>query len=616
MIKIILAASFLLSNLSYGASNTLGVKGQSQVTVWEAGRVQVPNSQATLVGDKNVLLDTGNDNILSNASFENATGEMNWTAAGTAADELTDRVHGKKSLKITLSAYTGDVLTQGITPDEKVSGVPFKFTGWVKTSQPGLSFCPRIDAVEYDCSDIIADGQWHSYLATAIGQDGELHEWVIKTTSAVTGDLFVDKAYMGPWEGAKAGMVYQPWTDYTPTIVAGVGTLPARTNSKTQWMRIGENIYVRGGFTFSATGTWTNIIIGAPSGVTYDFTTAEFAPGEGTFYDANGDLYPNIAGLLSSTTITLLGSSGSNGAYTSPNQAFPFTWASTDRVRWMYGPIKVVEWTGQGSMNYTTNPVMDFSTKAYRATNQTGFNPNASRVKVQFNSVDPMATGKFDTTNNRFVAEVSGLHSFSAGVGFQSTNVLNNRYQLQFVKGGSTPVFHGNEYTASTTTAFTLAGSVSVYLLAGEYIEVFVYGWGNNSSSTLTIDNYPGFTWFSGGPSGTVAKNVTVPQSVTTGYQGVTVIATAEVSSTGVVSNDHSDFINGNCVMSGSGSAIGTCTMTTSFWSSDPTCFITNKSQPEVIVTTDTTASLVYGVANSSGTGTAGAVNVMCIGVR
>ncbi len=121
---------------------------------------------------------------------------------------------------------------------------------------------------------------------------------------------------------------------------------------------------------------------------------------------------------------------------------------------------------------------------AYLAANQTGVNPNATFVKINFDTKEFDSHGGFDTTNHKYVAQTPGTYSVDANIIIAAANVLANNYILALYKNGAVV-----SYVYTTPPAASVFGMVSarqIKLLAGDYIEIYFYGAGNNSASTLT----------------------------------------------------------------------------------------------------------------------------------
>lgn len=122
--------------------------------------------------------------------------------------------------------------------------------------------------------------------------------------------------------------------------------------------------------------------------------------------------------------------------------------------------------------------------RIYLASNQTGVNTNASAVKVTLD------TATYDThgawASNKYTVQTPGKYRVSAQVSLLGTNVTANNHQLIIYKNGSIYSW-GPTWLPTVSTVFWLAHTDTLRLAAGDYVEVYFYGGGNNSASTLTL---------------------------------------------------------------------------------------------------------------------------------
>lgn len=129
--------------------------------------------------------------------------------------------------------------------------------------------------------------------------------------------------------------------------------------------------------------------------------------------------------------------------------------------------------------------------RAHRNGSNATLAPNASFVKIPFNSVaSPKgydSHGVFDTTNNRYVCGTPGEYAYSATVGILSTNVGATRFLVTVYKNG-VEEWRGQDMVATAASSIALTVNGSSKLVAGDYLEVYIFGAGNNSVSTLTLD--------------------------------------------------------------------------------------------------------------------------------
>lgn len=132
---------------------------------------------------------------------------------------------------------------------------------------------------------------------------------------------------------------------------------------------------------------------------------------------------------------------------------------------------------------------------AYLSANQTGVNTNNTHVKINFDTREFDSHAAWDTTNKKYVAPISGVYSISLGVVISSTNVLANIYAAEIWKNGV--LSQDFYYTAVVTTEFDVLAERKMKLLAGDVIEIYFWGAGNNSSSTLTAGGGTGNSYVS-----------------------------------------------------------------------------------------------------------------------
>lgn len=132
---------------------------------------------------------------------------------------------------------------------------------------------------------------------------------------------------------------------------------------------------------------------------------------------------------------------------------------------------------------------------AYRNGSQTGVNPNNSAVKIQINSKSPSVGhgydthGAFDTTTNyRYTIPVSGKYRINGCLEVASTNTLANNYQAVIYLDGSPSAYGAFTKEGAVTQTFARSVTTTLNLVAGQYVELFLFGAGNNSASTLTVN--------------------------------------------------------------------------------------------------------------------------------
>lgn len=236
------------------------VKGQ-QATGYQIQKpnIQVPNKQATNLGGLDVLLETGNRNILDNPSFENATANSGWTlTSGTFVSDISP-IDGKQNAQLTLSAqsfeFYQDSTTYASQFADRVQGLA---SVWVKTSitSTPIYVCSRqagTTSAISSCVTVVADGKWGLYKVPFILGGTSNGVSVTSNAVAVTGDVKVDAGHVG------ANDIIQ---NVDQSRIAGESYFAA--NATCGWTRTSTTLGAFGTFaacpgptvTYSSMGTW------------------------------------------------------------------------------------------------------------------------------------------------------------------------------------------------------------------------------------------------------------------------------------------------------------------------------------------------------------------------
>lgn len=459
--------------------------------------------------------------VLGNASLTSAFPSGSPTFGSGASGNLTGSVTSSSPLSGSYSySYASSAATTAgnflaspaftIDISDQAKVMTFKFA-YKTTSNPsnanwsGTS-SNSFGVAIYDVTNsawIMPAGVWGMTQSSGVGictgtfqttSDSTQYRLVVFNANATSGavTLYFDDFFLGP-QTAPIGAVVadlgtETWTDNQ-----------ANSTTSVKLQRVGNRVFVDGTVTFTGamSGAFTLTI---PSAYTPAYgTTGSIVQGaKVSLIDTGTATFQGQAFWTATNTLTIyvVGASGTYANYVDLSATVPHTWTNGDFIRFS-ADWEVTGWGSNVQMsNDTDTRVVAFST--YRATNQTGVNPNNSAVKVTIDTVTADTHAAFSTANNRYVAPVSGYYDFSAAITFSGTNVLANEYYLGFYKNGSAVVYPG-WYRASAGTSFLLTGnSGPIYLNAGDYVELYVFGVGNNSASTLTVAGGSTNTWFSG----------------------------------------------------------------------------------------------------------------------
>jgi hypothetical protein len=282
-ISLLLALIFTASSF---AAAPLGVRGQASSTTLYPYNIQVPNNQITDLGGGKALINTGNNNLIANGGFENASVQSSWSLTnGSSAVETSAVIQGQQSIKLTLTAQALEFFqTSTRYAAQFADGVQGAASIRVKTSVSGVFACPvQNSAVQYSlCAAHPGDGKWALLKVPFVlgGTNngiavisGTLSSGVV-TPGSITGTVYVDDAYVGTDAGIADVSIITPWASYTPTFT-GFGTVSTQSFL---WRQVGSNIEIQGRFA-SGTPTATEARITLPGGYSAasTYTTLEIA---------------------------------------------------------------------------------------------------------------------------------------------------------------------------------------------------------------------------------------------------------------------------------------------------------------------------------------------------
>lgn len=263
MLRSIVAVIFLFAFSAKAGLPPTTLKGQSgsKATTFN---FEVPNKQATKTSTGG-LIETGNKNLLDDPSFEAATRSTAWVISnGTAAAESTVVIDGVKSLKVTAAAQTPSIVQDStLYQAQFASTVQGLVSVRVKTSLSGVKVCSRIAGATSttSCVDVSSSNTWGLYKVPFI-LGATSNGISIAASSSVTGDIYIDEAYLGASNIVEMSPVDSTWTAYTPAWSTS-GSAPSIGNGTLTgfWQRNGETInlsiiFIAGSTTTFGTGDW------------------------------------------------------------------------------------------------------------------------------------------------------------------------------------------------------------------------------------------------------------------------------------------------------------------------------------------------------------------------
>lgn len=358
----------------------------------------------------------------------------------------------------------------------------------------------------------------------------------VATTSASAYTLKLDNFQVGP-QTVQYGAPVTDWVAYTPSWTAATSN-PAIGNGTLTgyWRRVGDTGYYRiqvkagstttfgtGAYYFSIPHTMDLNKVGSNTNTTLNL-------GDGYSFKSGTNRYRHMVVYQSDTTVAvknLLTVSGTNPVSVAGNQDLrsdqPVTWASGDEIN-LYFAAPITGWSSSVQMSNDTDTRVVAAGAHRNGSNQTGLAPNASTVQVIFNSIASSGGLGYDThgtydTGGTYLVPVTGKYRINAQVLLTGANVLASAYQLSVRTGSSSTFSSGTDavWGAAVTPAAGagtyLTVSKTLDLTAGTYLFIGLYGAGNNSASTLTMNGTANLSNVSferiSGPS-TIAASETV----------------------------------------------------------------------------------------------------------
>lgn len=199
-----LLALLLIGTQAFAGFPPTQNKGQYDANYSVFFNHQFPNQSVSSLGGVSSYVDTGNKNLLVNSSFENATYSTGWTITNsTGSVDATNVMDGKQAASLSLSAQTGVVLLQNVTPSlYQLAGQNLEASCKVKTSLSTVQVCGMSNGNVAQCISVPPTNTF-SYVSmnmsgpstgTSIGVE-------VNVTGSSTGTIVVDDCYVGPSRG-------------------------------------------------------------------------------------------------------------------------------------------------------------------------------------------------------------------------------------------------------------------------------------------------------------------------------------------------------------------------------------------------------------------------------
>lgn len=561
----LIALLTIFSLNSYAAAPT-GVGGE-QGQLSYTNNLKAPNYQITSLGGVNSRIETGNTNLLINPSFEHPTVSTGWTVTNaTASAETSAVVDGKKSLKLVLTAAL--TVTQDSTVNAaNLVGLQGVSSIKIKTADvAGLKVCARNAGVTSTslCVNIPADNAWkhvsipNILTATSNG--------IAITSTGTSGTVHIDDAFVGtsaPFQNVQSETVYSAKVSSTGTV----------SDESADFIN----------------GNCTNANPRVCTFVSSFFTVSPNCVAtfeEGT--TASGEIVIRSTSSSSASIFT------SNSSGTGQQQAFQIHCQKQGKDMPLASKIY-----SQMNQDYDwTSYVPSFTNFGTVTTTDCYHKRRGSDLFIKCKFV----AGTTSASEGR-IGLPSGLTSVTLPQGISLVGPMVSSYAAAtrfglytLIESATTYLTFGTQDSANAgltkSNANQIPSGATVSFTAGP---IPIQGWQNSSE---IVGSFAGI------------------EKCANDYE-CTDTFSAQVSSTGVVTNENVDWINGNCSVVGS---VYTCTFNTNLkdgtnaLSSSLNCVataVTNGAKfPQI--TAQSSTSITYQTVLYSGSGSADAANIKC----
>lgn len=534
---------------------------------------EAPFNQFTQTAAVTSLLETGNQNILPNPSFEATTYSDQWSFLGgfscaetTVGQEYTE---GKKGASCTGVNSAATVAQNTTLPSIATDGRQVLASLNVSTASEGFAVCLIQGVTEIVCKDVPATGKF-----TTVSVVGDLITTGLsfgvrlKSTNATSKDVLFDQGYVGIFgQGAVGlGLSMSDWVDAGTITFTGA---PGSFSSKKR-RQVGDSAEYMMIYDLSGAATTTFEV-----GLDLTVDESKVSSGDAVCYvtalDANTVLFYSGVGRYNSSTNTINIGGPANSAWTT---TAPITWASTDSVR----------------LNCTV-PISGYS--SYSAATVVGLVPGETVYSATVSSADAVTNESTNWINGDCTNAGTGLATCTFVTGFFTAE----------------PNCVATATTASRIVAITSKSSSSITL------EV------RNDAGTA-IDS--GFTL-------ACQRATTDYTNARNTYQNMALgtLATPGGASTEVVARAKITCSGSSSVVSQSGSWISTignisagqCTVTINGFASAPACVISYNGgfTTAVVVSAEVTSSTSIATDCATSPSTACGsydANLICMGPR
>jgi hypothetical protein len=614
------------------AVGPIGVTGQNQSPAKFPSVIKAPNNQVTDLGASSVLVETGNQNLLANPSFEHSTFNTGWTCTGiTPVVETTVVAPGsKKAMKLTPSAATFECYQDSSIGAAQAASVQFLAMIRAKAALTAgtLKVCARQAGVTSTtlCNSNIDDT--FNFRKMPFTGSTTSNGISIAGTSA-TGTIYLDDAFVGAVD-LKQDVDRSRWVgslNYASTLnciwtsaATSYANFTADTDCATP--TVAGNVRAPStkipGFVLPAGSPAGEYVIVLRGAVTGNANYASVRMSDGTINTTAGStfgsaaVYPSITFRLSEPTALAADTTVQVQAKSTASSLSIV--ADTTNISELTFDVYYYP-SSAGSVYSSTNADTDWADCGITPShsNWQGFGtPSAISLQCKRDRGELVMKGKFNP----------GVTTAAEG---RIPLPIWNGTQLVTANTTKIPSIQIAIGTIVRSTAISAGNGGQAVVFAEPSVGYFTYGFLNPSNGGLTKLNANVFFTSGDVASFTIRlpiegwdnSNVIIGQ-----FNGLESCAStmscidtvsAKVSATGVVSDETFDWISGNASVA---SAIYTFTFNAGVFTVSPNCWINGNQSTGAIVgqayNSSSTGVTAVTFASSTGAGTAGAFTLYC----